>query len=244
MRCSCPSRPARAAGPMNFFTGGPRERPLFPVPEQELFAYNGRAWTDVPRDYIVPAVLPWTVPLGRTERTVIALRMVEVWPDAITLRVVVYSRDNLAGDPAEGLIEHRRVPDYNALLIGVLFADGRRASSETISVPSASKPDKPVLRARGAGGTGFAVEHEVFLWPLPPDGPLKLIVQWRDREIPETQTELDGAAIRVAAKDAAEIWPGLGKRQTALPVRRVGRQVALSPDWGAAAVHGEPEPGQ
>jgi hypothetical protein len=227
---------------MSFFTGGHRERPLFPVPEQELFAYNGREWTDPPRDYIVPAVLPVTQPLGRSDRTVIALRMIEVWPAAITLRITVYSRDNLVDDPAEGLIEHRRVPDYNALLVGVLFADGRRASSETISVPSASEPDNPVLRARALGGTGFAVEHEVFVWPLPPDGPLKLVVQWRDRDIAESQTELDGAAIRVAAKDAAEIWPGLGKRRPGgLPVRRVGRQVALSPERGAAAVRGEPD---
>jgi hypothetical protein len=228
---------------MNFFTGGPRERPLFPVPEQELFAYNGRDWTDVPREHIVPAVLPWARQLGRSERTVIALRTVEVWPEAVTLRIAVYSRDSLLDEPADGLIDHRRVTDYNALLIGVLYADGSRASSETISVPSATRPEGPVLRATGLGGTSFAVEHEVFLWPLPSAGPLKLVVQWRDRDIPETQTTLDGGAIRAAAKDAAEIWPGLGRRQPqGLPVRRVGRQVAITPDWGPAAVGDESAP--
>jgi hypothetical protein len=228
---------------MTFFTGGPRERPLFPVPEQELFAFNGRHWTDVPREYIVPATLPLTQPLGRSDRTVIALRAVEVWPEAVTLRITVYSRDSLTDEPGEGLIDHRRVTDYNALLIGVLFADGSRASSETISVPSATQPDGPVLRAQGLGGTRFAVEHEIFLWPLPPAGPLKLVVQWRDRGIPETQTTLDGGAIHAAAKDAGEIWPGLGKRQAqGLPVRRVGRSVAISPDWGPAVVADDPAP--
>ncbi|GHG13299.1 MULTISPECIES: hypothetical protein [Amycolatopsis] len=227
----------------SFFTGGPRERPLFPVPEQELYAFNGRHWTDPPREYIVPAVLPWAQPLGRSERTVVALRAIEVWPQALTLRVTVYSRDSLVDDPAEGLIDHRRKPDYNGLLIGVLYADGSRASSETISVPSASEPEAPVLRATPVGGTRFAVEHEIFLWPLPSAGPLKLVVQWTDREIPETRTTLDGGAIRAAAKDAAEIWPGLGKRQVnGLPVRRVGKQVALTPDWGTPVARVE-EPG-
>jgi hypothetical protein len=174
----------------------------------------------------------------------VALRAVEVWPEALTLRVTVYSRDGLVDDPAEGLIDHRRVPDYNGLLIGVLYADGSRASSETISVPSASEPEGPVLRAQAVGGSRFAVEHEVFLWPLPPAGPLKLVVQWKDREIPETRTTLDGGAIRAAAKDAAEIWPGLGRRQVnGLPVRRVGKQVALTPEWGPATARAEqPEP--
>src|SRR5215217_3883247 len=128
---------------MSFFTDSPRERPLFPVPEQELFAYNGRGWTEAPREYIVPSILPWSLPLGRSERTVVALRVVEVWPEAVTLRLSVYSRDSLLDQPDEGLIDHRRVPDYNALLVGVLFADGARASSEAISVPSAGQPDGP-----------------------------------------------------------------------------------------------------
>ena len=63
------------------------------------------------------------------------------------------------------------------------------------------------------------------------------------RQIPETRTTLDGGAIRAAARDAAEIWPGLGKRQVnGLPVRRVGKQVALTPEWGPAAATKQPEP--
>ncbi|MER6796501.1 hypothetical protein ABT262_31745, partial [Amycolatopsis mediterranei] len=104
------------------------------------------------------------------------------------------------------------------------------------------------LRAQPVGGTRFAVDHEVFLWPLPSAGPLKLVVQWADREIPETRTTLDGGAIRSAAKDAAEIWPGLGRRQVnGLPVRRVGKQVALTPDWGTPVARPEeprPAPGE
>jgi len=217
---------------MSFFTDGPRSRPLFPVPEQELFGYNGRPWVETPHEYIVPAILPWSMPLGRAERTIVALRGIEVWPESVSFQLSVYSRDLLLDEPGEGLIDHRRVPDYNALLVGVLFPDGRRASSETISVPSAAKPDQPVLRAQGLGGSAFHVDHEIFLWPLPPDGPLEFIVQWLDRDIEETHTALDGTAIRDAAKEAGEIWPGLPAREShGLPVRRVGAQAMITPAW-------------
>ncbi|MFI5609824.1 hypothetical protein [Amycolatopsis sp. NPDC051903] len=197
---------------MSFFTDGPRERPLFPVRERELFGYEGRPWMGPPSDHIVPALLPWTRPLGRSERTIVALRGVEVWPEALTLRLTVYSRDTLEEGRSGSLIDHRRIPDYNALLVGVLYPDGSRASSESISVPSASEPDHPVLRAHGCGGSQFHLDHRVFVWPLPEDGPFTVVVQWLERDVEETHTELDGAAIHAAALGAGELWPGLPKR--------------------------------
>ncbi|WP_370542007.1 hypothetical protein [Amycolatopsis sp. FDAARGOS 1241] len=197
---------------MSFFTDGPRERPLFPARERELFAYEGRPWMGPPSDHIVPALLPWARLLGRSERTIVALRGVEVWPEALTLRLAVYSRDTLEEGCGGSLIDHRRIPDHNALLVGVLYPDGSRASSESISVPAASEPDHPVLRAHGCGGSQFHLDHRVFVWPLPEDGPFTVVVQWLEREVAETHTELDGAAIRAAALDAGELWPGLPKR--------------------------------
>ncbi|WP_442874676.1 hypothetical protein [Amycolatopsis sp. NBC_00345] len=214
---------------MSFFTDGPRERPLFPVREQELFSYEGRPWTGPPSDHIVPALLPWAMPLGRSARTIVALSGIEVWPEAMTLRLAVYSRDSLHDGRAGSLIDHRRIPDYNALLIGVLYPDGSRASSETISVPSASEPDRPVLRAQGGGGTQFHFDHQVFVWPLPRDGTLTLVVQWLDRGIKETHTALDGAAIHAAAHEAGELWPGLPKRPgNGVAVRQVAATSSVS----------------
>lgn len=224
---------------MSFFTDGPRERPLFPVREQELFGYEGRPWMGPPNDHIVPALLPWARPLGRSARTIIALRGIEVWPEAITLRIAVYSRDSLQEGRSGSLIDHRRIPDYNALLVGVLYPDGRRASSESISVPSASEPASPVLRAVGGGGTQFHLDHQIFVWPLPGDGPLTLVVQWLDRHIKETHTELEGAAIRAAAVEAGELWPGLPKRPghgVALRHAGVTGSGAASASVGALAV--------
>ncbi|WP_434533209.1 hypothetical protein [Amycolatopsis carbonis] len=227
---------------MSFFTDGPRERPLFPVREQELFGYEGRPWMGPPNDHIVPTLLPWARPLGRSERTIVALRGIEVWPSALTLRLAVYSRDSLQEGRSGSLIDHRRIPDYNALLVGVLYPDGRRASSESLSVPSASEPAQPILRAVGGGGTQFHLDHQIFVWPLPGNGPFTLVVQWLDRDIEETHTELDGAAIRAAAVEAGELWPGLPKRPgngVALRhVRVAGSGVASTSTSTASAASG------
>ncbi|WP_020657736.1 hypothetical protein [Amycolatopsis benzoatilytica] len=217
---------------MSFFTDGPRERPLFPVREQELFGYEGRPWTGPPNEHIVPALLPWAMPLGRSERTIVALRGVEVWPEAMTLRIAVYSRDRMDHGP---LVAHRRIPDYNALLVGVLFPDGSRASSETISVPTAGEPHEPVLRVGDGTGSAFHQEHPVFVWPLPSAGPVKLIVQWLDRGIEETHTKLDGALLRAASLEAGELWPGLPKRPgNGVAMRQVAADISAAEHNGAS----------
>jgi hypothetical protein len=220
---------------MTFFEERSRPRPVFPIPDKELYGYSGRPWVDAPEEYIVPAVLPWSVPLGRSERTIVALRNIEVWPEAMTLRVSVYALDNLLEDARNGLVGHSRVPDRRSLLIGVLFADGSRAGSDTISMPSPTRPDHPVLRADSGGGSQFHFQHTVFIWPLPPAGPMHLVVQWLDREIAESRTELDGTAIRAAATEAREVWPGLRKRAPeSLPARRVLRPASdADEDWTA-----------
>jgi hypothetical protein len=219
---------------MNFFANEPRPRPVFPLPDKELYAYSGRAWLAAPDEYIVPAILPWSRPLGRSERTVVALRSINVWPEAITLQISVYALDNLIKD-GRGLVDHSHQPDRNALLIGVLFADGSRASSDTISMPSPTRPDHPVLRADSGSGSSFHFRHNVFVWPLPPEGPMNVVIQWLDRGITESFTELDGSAIRAVSVKAREIWPGLRRRTPeSLPVRQVFRKAAdASETWTA-----------
>jgi hypothetical protein len=55
----------------------------------------------------------------------------------------------------------------------------------------------------GGGGSGgddeLAGSGTVWLWPLPPAGELRLVVQWTQFGLAETSVMLDGGALRDAA---------------------------------------------
>lgn len=95
--------------------------------------------------------------------------------------------------------------------VGVLFADGRAAgrgapNEPVMDVPKddVGIPTVPVLLLGGGGGGGSEYHFRVWVFPLPPDGPLSIFVQLGD--LPEGHTTLDGALVREAAGRAQVIW--------------------------------------
>jgi hypothetical protein len=61
--------------------------------------------------------------------------------------------------------------------------------------------------AGGGGGGGSSWSFSFWAWPLPPEGPLAFVVEWPKQGIELTQTEIDSALIRDAAKRAQILWP-------------------------------------
>ena len=51
------------------------------------------------------------------------------------------------------------------------------------------------------------MEQGWWLSPLPPEGPLRVVVRCAELGIPETSAELDGTAIRRAAAGVVVLWP-------------------------------------
>ncbi|WP_020671592.1 hypothetical protein [Amycolatopsis nigrescens] len=196
---------------MSFFEDEPPRPEPEPVPPAELYALSGPHWFQAPELHFVPAILPWPKVLARAERTVVALRGVLVWPEAATFVLTLHSRDAAMTSPSRQMFEHDRAPESDEFRFGVQFADGNRATGTTalFNRPATEPPAEPVLRTSGSSGSQHFLRQNVFLWPLPPDGPCTLVVRWTAREIPETRTEVDGAAIRAAAAEALEIWPDL-----------------------------------
>jgi hypothetical protein len=95
------------------------------------------------------------------------------------------------------------------LLVGVQFADGRRASNLPGRDPFAA-PDGPealVLNQGSGSGQQLSVEQEWWLSPLPPAGPLRIVVRCGLFGLPETAVEIHGAAVRAAAEDVVVLWP-------------------------------------
>jgi hypothetical protein len=88
----------------------------------------------------------------------------------------------------------------------VRFADGRSADNDPRRWPRPSSdeaPDPPLLYQSTRGPDG----GHVWLWGLPPPGPLTFACQWATEQIPPSEAELDAGLILAAAQRAQTLWP-------------------------------------
>ncbi|CAM5521494.1 Ankyrin repeat-containing protein OS=Streptomyces microflavus OX=1919 GN=Smic_86230 PE=4 SV=1 [Streptomyces microflavus] len=115
----------------------------------------------------------------------------------------------------------------SGLRVGLRFSDGRRVTTldipETRYVPVTRGPGlETMAMTRQAVGlipldTGGHTSHrslfrtavDLYAAELPPSGEAQLVVEWPDEGMGETRTLIDTAAIRAAAEQAFEVWPGL-----------------------------------
>ena len=153
----------------------------------------------------LPTALTVNRLLGRTPDTAVALVGMQAYTTGVAFLLAARSRN--AGDPAGGnelgeLFWGHRVGG-SRFLFGVQFADGRRASNARFG-----ERDGDLIFHSGAGSGGSAsVDQEWWLSPLPPEGPLLVVVRCPEIGLEETVTELDGAAIRRAGEAATVLWP-------------------------------------
>jgi hypothetical protein len=202
------TRQASYAGLMSFFGEYLDKK----VPHPPARTGPGISRTDISRDgqaEVLPGLLPWSGVLGRSESACVALTGVRCWPEFAQLSLTSYHR---SGKTSRMLTMPRFHEDAKEILrFGVLFADGRRATNldqlawndgATRNPPA----DHPVLFPASGSGWAGRTEIGVSLFPLPPAGPVTLIVEWPAEGIPESRTEFDGAEVRAAAERAERIW--------------------------------------
>lgn len=92
-------------------------------------------------------------------------------------------------------------PAGNLLFFAAEFSDGRRATN----IEEKTRDDQsPVMFDRGGGG-GQCIDSgacrgrtTLYLWPVPPPGELRFVVEWPAFGIPRTTTLLDADAIHAA----------------------------------------------
>jgi hypothetical protein len=63
-----------------------------------------------------------------------------------------------------------------------------------------------ILLMEGSGGSDRRWDGDFWVHPLPPDGPVTFVAAWLRHGVPEVHAELDGAAIRAAARHAVTLW--------------------------------------
>jgi hypothetical protein len=93
---------------------------------------------------------------------------------------------------------------------GVGFGDGRKATNLTQrwDLEDGPPPVPPTLRlVRWEGYDLLSQEVDLWVWGLPPPGPLAFVCEWPARHIPETQAEIDASLVVEAVARAVAIWP-------------------------------------
>jgi len=115
----------------------------------------------------------------------------------------------------EAIQPHRRLrSDANrGVRFGVTLADGRRTATGggwQMELTADENPSGPIMRVQGRGGGGSEREYTmgflVWLWPLPPIGPLTPHFQWTALGITESSIELDGTTIHDASRTVTKVW--------------------------------------
>lgn len=161
-------------------------------------------------------VLPISVVVARTDDVAVAVTAVTAFSTGVAFTVVVRLRVALPGvRPGEvlNLVNPFHpggvdVPPDGRLLVGVEYADGRRAVvHDRRTGPTATDDLRPVLWPASGRGDDLNVEYGYFLSPLPPDGPVTFVCSWPAFGIPEATSVVEHADLTTAAARSTTLWP-------------------------------------
>ncbi len=165
--------------------------------------------------------VPWHFVVMRNANVHAVLTDVQAFPTGVLFtlkawfRPGAFGRDD--GPPEPPLM--MSMGTAGGPLFGVGFADGRKTALHQPFPGPGVEPDGPVLTLFGGGGGGAQEQMAIWLWPLPPEGPLSFVMAWPRGGIEETTITVDAAELVSAADAAEELWPG---------------EPAMDPWWGVS----------
>jgi len=93
-----------------------------------------------------------------------------------------------------------------ALRVGVEFPDGARVDNLSFRDMPTRRPPTPSMISLGAEGTGWRVDVQYWIWPLPPGGEANFFCEWPSEGISLTQVPFDSAVLHEAAERAHVLW--------------------------------------
>lgn len=165
-----------------------------------------------PRQGPPDGVLGWPVAgvtvVARTDTLVVAADRIVAYPAGFEFGITVRTNDQ----PTYGSFNDQRQRAWSGVAafpgesvrVTVVFADGRRGTVDNFS--SAPAGEVQLIPVHGHG-TQTRFDQRFWVEPLPPPGPLGVVVQWERRGLPETRADLDAGAILAAASQAETLWP-------------------------------------
>jgi hypothetical protein len=138
--------------------------------------------------------------IGGSVGLVMAVRQVMAYPTGVEFDIEAQARGPVGPDAPHG---------HEALRFRVELADGTHViGDDDTGLRSGRGPMLVVSRQESSWGgpeNREQVRLSLWLWPLPPPGPLTLTCEWVQRG--EATLVLDGQAILTAAGHAVAFWP-------------------------------------
>lgn len=196
---------------MPFFPPEPEQSP-FP---EETAPTPRQPWTGPAEDEL-PALLPVSEVLAVTDNVAVALVGAHVHSDGVELLLERrMRRGDLSAEEWNRLTgvffgHNHGMPDIGPLRYGLALGDGQRVLEGGAFGFSEDEPANPTIaRTRGSGGGdqwSFSGSDGLWLWPLPPEGPIELVMQWPGMDIPESRVILDAAPILELAPHVRPLW--------------------------------------
>ena len=163
----------------------------------------------------VPVAWPFTSVVGRSDDAAVAVVGGQVYPTGLSFRLTAVLRraavsewPGMSGRPARR--PHGGGGPQELLRFGVQFADGRSTETLPGGAPDYDAdfdPGRPRLINLSGGGDDRRWDQEMFLAPLPPDGPLDLVCQWLQFGIGESHSTADVTGLAATAAAGIELWP-------------------------------------
>jgi hypothetical protein len=189
---------------MSFFDAPAPPPP--PVPPQP----SRPEWMKPPEGWL-GGFVPVRLVLARTADLVTTIGGFEAFPTGIRCALKIRSREFIRAFRA--LAE--------GLRLGVAFPDGSKWQDGFAGrhTPLETPPPAPHVAPMGGGGSGSDSRADLWLWPLPPAGPVTFALSWPQRGIAETTAQIDGALLRAAAAEAQQLWPPLTAEEYAAAMR-------------------------
>ncbi|AZH80182.1 hypothetical protein CSX12_17865 [Microbacterium sp. Y-01] len=192
------------------------------LPEPEEADSERQPWWQAPDDEL-PVLLPVSETLASTEHLALGLFGVAVYSDGVEFRLE--GRLRRKGLPARewndlcaDFVGHSPLggPVHPAgrLRFGLVLGDGEKVLAEGFPFfggddPSAEQEGHTLSRnSGGAGGgpQGYSSTDRLWLWPLPPEGPIEFVMQWPALGVEERRVVLDGSAMRALASRVQRFW--------------------------------------
>ncbi len=180
-----------------------RQRPAFD------YGWAPPIW-DRPSEGTVPAVLAIDALVLQNDVVAVAIDRLEVYPNGFMINLLMRVDPRKVRDMMEML---RPLGPDRWPRVGVRFADGRIAGRGPGigSVPDLAKdeqgaPGEPFMSVGSRGGAPGGWRAWAWVFPLPPDGPLEILVGLEAAGLDESSITIDGTAVRAAAERAKVIW--------------------------------------